>query len=144
MYGFKWSHMGTIYGFKSYMIWTKPYMIWTKAHMIWFQSYMIWTYHIWFDIWLQVGLVYDLYQYHIWYHIWLSSMIIYGPYMIIYGPYMIWKRCPYMIWNPYMIPIYDLDDIWSHIWEGLPLGCILMKKLISNVKFNINHQELSC
>ena len=41
---------------------------------------------------------------------------------------MIW---PYMIWNQYMMIIYDHTDIWTHIWSNFPMwwfgtGCSLM------------------
>ena len=112
--------------------------------MIWFQSYMIWIKTIYgFEI--IYDLTYDLTA--CWNMICFN--IIYGsicglaqwsykhPYMVENGRYMIWNPCPHMIWNPYMIPIYGLDDIWSHIWSIKPMGwCMYICQYIIRIKLS--------
>ena len=138
-YVYDYTYDFTVYDF-TYDSFSIPYMIphmilnhiwfYGLPYMIWFQSYMIWIKTIYgFEI--IYDLTYDLTA--CWNMICFN--IIYGsicglaqwsykhPYMVENGRYMIWNPCPHMIWNPYMIPIYGLDDIWSHIWSINRMRC---------------------
>ena len=96
--------------------------------MIWFQSYMIWIktiygFEIIYDLTYDLTACWNMICFHIIYGsiCGLAQWSYKHPYMVENGRYMIWNPCPHMIWNPYMIPIYGLDDIWSHIWSIKPM-----------------------